>query len=90
MQNDREIVLKAIQNKGLALQFASEELKNDLEIVLIAIKSNISALKFASNGLKNNRLVLFDPLLWHSHGNNFGNCLENSRVVMVFFFTKSK
>ena len=46
--------------------------------------------RYASSPMKYNRLVLFDPLLWHSHGNSFGNCLENSRLVMVFFFTKSK
>jgi len=46
--------------------------------------------RYASSPMKYNRLVLFDPLLWHSHGDNFGNCLDNGRLVMLFFFTKQK
>jgi hypothetical protein len=43
--------------------------------------------RYAYAPMRYNRLVLFDPLLWHSHGSNFGNCLQNSRLVMLFFFT---
>ena len=46
--------------------------------------------RYASSPMKYNRLVLFDPLLWHSHGDNFGDCLDNGRLVMLFFFTKQK
>jgi hypothetical protein len=46
--------------------------------------------RYASSPMKYNRLVLFDPLLWHSHGDNFGDSLDNGRLVMLFFFTKQK
>ena len=46
--------------------------------------------RYASSPMKYNRLVLFDPLLWHSHGDNFGDCLDNGRLVMLFFFTRQK
>jgi hypothetical protein len=46
--------------------------------------------RYASSPMKYNRLVLFDPLLWHSHGDNFGDCMDNGRLVMLFFFTKQK
>lgn len=32
-----------------------------------------------------NRLVLFRPWMWHSHGKNFGNSIQNSRLVQLFF-----
>ena len=46
--------------------------------------------RYASSPMKYNRLVLFDPLLWHSHGDNFGDCMDNGRLVMLFFFSKQK
>ncbi len=39
--------------------------------------------------MKFNRLVLFRPLDWHSHGENFGTTLENSRLVQIFFWAKA-
>jgi hypothetical protein len=36
--------------------------------------------------MKYNRLVLFSPYLWHSHGTNFGTTLENGRLVQLFFY----
>ena len=33
-----------------------------------------------------NRLVLFRSHLWHSHNYNFGDNLENGRLVQLFFF----
>jgi hypothetical protein len=40
--------------------------------------------------MKFNRLVLFSPYLWHSHGNNFGNTIENGRLVQLFFYSNAK
>jgi hypothetical protein len=40
------IVLKAVQQNGLALQFASENLQNDTEIFREAIRQNRLALEF--------------------------------------------
>jgi hypothetical protein len=36
--------------------------------------------------MKYNRLVIFNARLWHSHNYNFGNSLENGRLVQLFFF----
>lgn len=35
-----------------------------------------------------NRVVLFRPWMWHSHGCNFGTTRENSRLVQLFFFNE--
>ena len=36
--------------------------------------------------MKYNRVVLFRTNLWHSHNYNFGNTLQNGRLVQLFFF----
>lgn len=35
-----------------------------------------------------NRIVLFRPWLWHSHSKNFGNNINNCRLVQLLFYTK--
>ncbi len=37
--------------------------------------------------IKFNRLVLFLPLMWHTSGVDFGDTIENGRLVQVLFFT---
>jgi len=46
--------------------------------------------RYAYAPMKYNRVVFFDPLLWHSHGDNFGTNLQNGRLVMVLFFDFKK
>lgn len=46
--------------------------------------------RYAYAPMKYNRLVLFDPMLWHSHGDNFGTDINNGRLVMLFFFDFKK
>ena len=46
MKNDREIVLKAIFQDGLILQFASDSLKLDQDIVCKAVKRNKEILSY--------------------------------------------
>lgn len=40
---------------------------------------------YASVPNKFNRLVMFDPMLWHSHSENFGDTNNNARLVQLFF-----
>ncbi len=42
--NNKEIVLAAVKKTGLALEFASENLKNDKEVVIAAVKQDGNAL----------------------------------------------
>ena len=37
-------------------------------------------------GFKYNRLVMFNPFLWHSNGDLFGNTYDDCRLVQLFFF----
>lgn len=38
-----------------------------------------------NTNMRFNRLVLFRPWMWHSHGENFGTTKFDSRLVQVFF-----
>ena len=60
--NTKEDLAKAIKKDGLALEFASDEMKNDKEIVLKAIKKDWLALKFASNKLKDDKEVVLEAV----------------------------
>jgi hypothetical protein len=40
--------------------------------------------------MKYNRIVIFRSNLWHSHNYNFGNSLENGRLVQLFFFNPTE
>ena len=52
LKNNKEIVLEAVKQNGLALEYASDRLKNNEEIVVTAIKQYESALQFASYRLR--------------------------------------
>jgi hypothetical protein len=48
LRNDKEIVLRALQNSGSQLEFVGEAFKNDKDIVLLACQDNIDNIKYAS------------------------------------------
>merc|ERR1712226_304110 len=57
----RDIVLEAVKQKGLALEYADEALKQDRDIVLEAVKENGQALRYADEALKQDHFV-FDAV----------------------------
>ena len=42
--------------------------------------------RYLLSPMKYNRIVIFRADLWHSHNYNFGDNLENGRIVQLFFF----
>ena len=42
--------------------------------------------RYLLSPMKYNRIVIFRANLWHSHNYNFGNNLQNGRLVQLFFF----
>lgn len=58
LQSSRQIVLKAVQQNGCALQYASEALQADFDVVLTAVRSQGSALLFASPELQKSETIL--------------------------------
>jgi hypothetical protein len=55
-------VLEAVKKNGLALQFASTDLRNKREIVLEAVKNNGVALEYASTDLRNKREIVLEAV----------------------------
>jgi len=53
----KEIVLIAVANNGLALQYVDDSLKKDKEVVLAAIKQNIGALKYVDDSIKKDKEI---------------------------------
>ena len=54
-KDDKEVVLAAVRQNGLVLQFASSELQNDQDVVRVAMGQNKDALKFASVEIQSNQ-----------------------------------
>ena len=53
LRNSREILIHAVKQNGLSLQYASDRLKDDKEIVLFAFAQNINSIAYASKSLNN-------------------------------------
>ena len=54
--------MAAVNQNGLALEFASEELQNDRAIVIAAVQNNCIALQYASEELQNNLEIVVTVL----------------------------
>ena len=54
-KGDKDVVLAAVKQNGVALKFASEELRQDKEVVMAAVKQEEWALKYASEDLKGDK-----------------------------------
>ena len=52
------MIQSAIQQNGLALEFAPSKYKNQRDIVLAAVQQNGTALQFASQELRNDAEIL--------------------------------
>jgi len=57
-RNDKNVVLNAVIQNGMALEYASTSLKADPGIVIAACDSNGNALQFASSGLRSTKMIV--------------------------------
>ena len=58
----REIVLETVKQNGMALEYASANLKGDRDVVIEAVKQDGWALKFASADLKADREIVLEAV----------------------------
>lgn len=58
--NDKEIVLIAVQQDGWALQYVSENMKNDKEIAVLAIAQNPLLFQFLSYNLRKDKEIILE------------------------------
>ena len=73
LNNDKEIVLAAVNQDGYALTFASDHLKNDKEVVLTAVQKDGTALSFASDHLKNDKEVVLEAVQQQGSAINYAS-----------------
>mmetsp|Transcript_38407 Transcript_38407/g.105786 ORF Transcript_38407/g.105786 Transcript_38407/m.105786 type:complete len:335 (-) Transcript_38407:115-1119(-) len=64
---DAEVLTRAIERHGCALQFASEELRGDRRMVLQAVRKNGTALRFAAEELRDDSEVVLEALSSGAH-----------------------
>jgi hypothetical protein len=57
--DNKEIILKAVQNNGCFLAYASERLRNDLDVVSHALHKNIESICFIGQSFLENPSLLF-------------------------------
>ncbi|KAG2382666.1 hypothetical protein C9374_005246 [Naegleria lovaniensis] len=99
--NDKEIVLAAVTNDGIALQFASSELKNDKEVVLRAVMQNNQAQRYASETLtKDNDVFLtsicptvahkYSSINWNNDSIMLMKTLRNDREFIITTAVKNR
>lgn len=69
--NDYEVVLAAVQQNAMALQFASSQKRATRELVLAAVTLNGHALQYASNDLRGEADIVCTAV------QVFGECLEH-------------
>jgi hypothetical protein len=89
--NNYEFVQLAVSNNGLALQYASDELKNDENIVQLAVTNNGLALQYASNELKDNDDIAFIAVNSYVFAYNYmSNRLQNTDKYKELYNKNSK
>ena len=65
---DRDLVLEAVKQSGMALFCCgSDELKDDADVVFAAVENNYDAIQFASTRLKGDKTFVYSilPLVGH-------------------------
>lgn len=67
---DKEIVIAAMQNYALSLEFVPDQLRADKEVVLAAVQQNGRALAYASEELRGDKAVVLAAV------QKFGNALR--------------
>ena len=83
-RNDKEVVLKAVQNLGSSLYFASNELKNDKEVILKAVQQYGDALNYTSDELKNDKEVVLKAIQQHASSLYYvSDELKNDKEVVL-------
>ena len=84
LKDDKEVVLLALINNGLALREASERLKDDKEVVLRAVGFHPFALFYASERLKDNKEVALIAVKGYGYIlNSVSNLFRNDSTAIV-------
>ena len=81
--DNRDEMLQRVARAGLALEYATEELRGDREVVMTAVASNGWALEYATEDLRGDREVVMTAVASNGWGvNHASEELRGDREVM--------
>ncbi len=84
LKKDRDIVLAAVKENGLALRYANKCLKKDREIVLTAVQQDGWALEYADESFKKNREIVLTAVQQDSRAFHCANeTLKKDREIVL-------
>lgn len=88
LQNDEEVVLRAVNRAGLALKFASQRLKANEKIVMAAVANESSSFEYADDSLKNDpkfiaKIITFAPAAFYHVGDKIQNNLSFIKQLAI-------
>ena len=83
LENDKEVVLKAVKQNGEALSEASLDLIDDKEVVLAAVKQNGKALQHAPIYLRNDKDVVLASVTQNGKALRYAFGMKKDRDVVL-------
>ena len=93
MKSNKEIVMAAVLNYGVSLEFASKCLRNDFDVCISAVRQNRHALLHVSKELKSDQSFVLQAVRscfrvlelvddeWHSHPDVVYEALQDTRTA---------
>ena len=81
--NDKKIVLLAVKQNGMALQYASKALQEDKEVVTAAVKQNGLALQYASRDLQQDKEVVIAAVKQNGWVLRLAKELQRDKEVVI-------
>jgi len=86
LKRDKEIVMEAVKDYGLALGWADNSLKRDKEIVLAAVKQGGYSLEYADESLKRDKEFVLEAVKENGQSLRYADdsgCDKSTRLVEV-------
>ncbi|KAF0975367.1 hypothetical protein FDP41_005361 [Naegleria fowleri] len=90
LRNDKEIILEAVKNNGVALKFVSEELQKDPELVMEALKRNGFALDFSDELYQERMRHFYHDACLGKQQHSPQNCMSESKKHCDFLFLERR
>lgn len=83
LRSDKHIVMLAVNNDGMAIQYACESFCDDRDVVMTAVRSNGMSLMYASASLREDNMVVLAAILENGLALKFASkTLQSVRTVV--------
>lgn len=84
LRDDYEIIMKAVNAAGIALDYASERLKNNKDIVLAAMRNQAWSLKAASEELRSDATIFLEAIKSDIRNLQFASSILKNDYHFIF------